>query len=89
MEYFPRIVQSVDELPEPIGLAVRRVQPEPCIGYIVVIPPQQYAVPGRFWWLNLPYNWRHTPHRTLIFGDEQLTIIAAPPDGTLSTTVIP
>lgn len=89
--YFLYPVQSLDDLPLPIGDAVRSHLPENLIRSIIVIPPQDYAIRRQDtrWTKNLPFRWRATPQRTLVFGDHQIVMVEAEKDGSINTLVIP
>jgi len=88
-EHFLVPVKSVDELPPPVCEAIRAVQPDSGIHQIVLIPPQEYPVFRVGWLRNLPFGWRKTPKRTLVFGDDQITLVEESPLDGLSTILIP
>jgi hypothetical protein len=89
--YFLYPVQSLDDLPMPIGEAIRPHLADDQIRSIIVIPPQDYAVRREEtrWKKNLPFRWRDTPQRTLVFGDRQLVMVEAEKNGDIHSLVIP
>ncbi|HVO68871.1 MAG TPA: hypothetical protein VMT24_02430 [Aggregatilineaceae bacterium] len=86
---FPTEVRSVGDLPEPVGEAIRRGQPEHSIWSIVRIPPHEYPVRRTAWGLELPFGWRTTPDRTLAFGEQEITAVEVDQHGILTVTPIP
>lgn len=88
--YFLYPVQSLDDLPAPINEAVRRHLSEAHVRAIIVIPPQDYAIRREIRrQKNLPFRWRVTPQRTLVFSDHQIVLVEAETNGDLHTLVIP
>jgi hypothetical protein len=86
---FPAEVRSVGDLPEPVGEAIRRRQPEHSIRHIIKIPSHEYPVRRSTWRLELPFGWRKTPERTLAFGDREITAVEVDYHGILTVTPIP
>ncbi len=82
-------VETVDELPGPVAAAVRQSQADQSIFGIVVIPPQEYPIRRIGWLGDLPFGWRVTPRRTVVFGERFVVIVDADRMGSLDTTVIP
>ncbi len=74
-ERFPRKVQALDELPGPVADAVLSQQPAESIRLIIVIPPGAYPVRRSIWGFELPFGWRRTPERTLVFGPDRFTLV--------------
>lgn len=74
-ERFPRKIQALAELPGPVADAVLSQQPAESIGLIIVIPPGSYPVRRSIWGFELPFGWRRTPERTLVFGPERFTLV--------------
>lgn len=89
VEHFLVPVASMDELPEPVQAAIRHCMPDSDICQMISIPPQQYPIWQSSWRRHLPFGWRKTPRRTLVFGQDLLVIVEAPPDAGLNTIVIP
>ncbi len=88
-EHFLVPIKSVDELAPPVSAAIRAVQPDSGIRRIILIPPQEYPTFRISWLRDLPFGWRKTPKRTLVFGDDQITLVEESPSGDLSTILIP
>lgn len=86
-DYFLYTVKRVDELPEPVRVALQ-AQPITGDSTIIVIPPQEYGVLRMNWLRILPFTRRTTPQRTLIISDEQIVIVEMADTG-LNTIVIP
>ena len=85
---FAKQVHSVNDLPLPVRDLIRQSQPDGSIQLIVTIPPDRYPVRRGNWALELPFGWRTTPERTVVFGQESITIAQANPQGELAATVI-
>ena len=89
-EYFSRVVDHLADLPHEIRAAFesdRSVEP---IRQIISIPPQRYHVPGESaWWRALTFGHRTTPHRTLLFQADQITLIEGLFEPKLQVIVIP
>ncbi|MBN1285531.1 MAG: hypothetical protein JXB47_09035 [Anaerolineae bacterium] len=84
MEYFARVVQTLDDLPAPIRDALAPYQAAERIGLLVFVPPQElfaaaYKQRFRRSWLE----WRWTPHRTLAFGADEITVVEGTTDDDL------
>jgi hypothetical protein len=80
---FPTPVRSLDDLPPDVRAVVqpRRAQPS-----ILRIPPGTYPIRRAVWGIELPFGWRRTPERFLLFGDDAITVIE--PDS-MTVTDIP
>jgi hypothetical protein len=89
IDHFLYRVESLDDLPEAVQAAIQQHQLSQSIQGIVVIPPQQYATRRASWLGDLPFGWRNTPRRTLVFGSEQLAVLAIDSRNRLTTTIIP
>ncbi|MBI5668216.1 MAG: hypothetical protein HZC41_09435 [Chloroflexi bacterium] len=90
IHYFLYPVRALDDLPAPVGDALRRHLAEADIRSIIVIPPQDYAIHREARWKkNLPFGWRMTPQRTLAFGSRQIVLVEADNNGAINTRVIP
>lgn len=78
-EFFPRLVEAMDELPAAVAQALTPYNVAEKLQHVVVIPPQQYpkdrADTRESWWRALPFLWRKTPHRTLLFDGAQIVVI--------------
>ncbi|MCC6612526.1 MAG: hypothetical protein IT320_03550 [Anaerolineae bacterium] len=83
---FPILVTSIGKLSASLQQAV---QPY-CSGetHIVRIPPGYY--PFRRMWgrLELPFGWRRTPERIMVFEPDAITIIESDPAGQVTTTTV-
>jgi hypothetical protein len=86
---FPTEVRSIGDLPEPVGEAIRQQQPGHSIWCIIRIPPHEYPVRRTTWRLELPFGWRTTPDRTLVFGEQEITAVEVDQHGILTVTPIP
>lgn len=77
---FPRKFQSVEDLPRPVAELVFQHLPPGVIRLIVTIPPGAYPIRRKMWGIELPFGWRQTPERTLIFGQDHFLMIDAARD---------
>jgi hypothetical protein len=84
-ELFPRIVHSLEELPEPMSDLLSQVR----FRQIIHLPSHSYPVRRTFWRFDLTLGWRRTPPRTLVFSDEQILIIEGLSADSLRTIEIP
>lgn len=93
INYFLYTVAAVDDLPPAVGAAIKQHLTDPDIEMIIVIPPQDYTVsssqPAHWWQQVLPFNWRHTPQRTLAFGGDKIVVVETLPDSAIKTILIP
>ncbi len=88
IEYFLYPVDSVSELPEPVQHEIAQLPPQ-SVHRMVVVPPQDFPVIRFKRFGNLPFGWRTTPKRVLIFGDQYTAIINSEPAGQITTITIP
>jgi hypothetical protein len=80
---------SLDHLPPRVGTAVRGRVSAQLIQGIIVIPPQEYPIRRIGWLRDLPFGWRVTPWRTVVFLSQQIVIVDENWNGTLGVTTIP
>ena len=73
---FLRIIHNIKELPPFLQDIVLHYNLDPSKEKIIYIPPQSYPIPNHFLFINLPYKWRITPYRLLVFKELALTIIS-------------
>lgn len=88
-EYFPRLVEARAELPAPLRDALDQAHPSWRPEEIVIIPPQRQVVRRWSRFRELPFGVHLTPHRTVVFGDEQITLVEEAPEGALRVWPIP
>lgn len=83
---FPMPVRGMDDLLPGVRAIVeqRRAQPS-----ILRIPPGAYPIRRAVWGLELPFGWRRTPERFLLFDQDAITVIEIDPSGNPITTDIP
>ena len=86
-QYFLRQVAAPEDLPPDIAALVRRHLPD--YEGIITIPPQDYPIPRLGWMRALPFAWRTTPARTLVFGPEYILIIESTSLWGPRTTLVP
>jgi hypothetical protein len=84
---FPTLVHSVEELPPSLQEMVLPYQSGETP--IVRIPPGHYPFPRTLWRFLLPFGWRRTPERIMVFEPETITVIESDPDGPVTATSIP
>lgn len=84
---FPTIVTSLEQLAAPLQEAIRPHYST--TSHMVRIPPGYY--PSRRMWgsLPLPFGWRQTPERILVFEPDAITIIESHAGDQVTTTVVP
>jgi hypothetical protein len=75
LELFPKTIRSIDELSGPVAEVIRRHQSVDSIRQMIAIPPGAYPVRRTVRGVELPFGWRKTPARTLVFGEHTLTVI--------------
>lgn len=73
-ERFLSLIRSVNDLAGPVAEAVRRHQPVDSIRQIIRIPPGEYPIYRSIWRYSLPFGWRKTPERVLVFGREAFSV---------------
>lgn len=88
-EQFPRRVHTIDELPEAVYGVLEQHHATHDLTKLIVIPPQQHLIPRTSWRRVLPFGWRWTPHRTLVFEDQQVLIIEGTRADAINTISIP
>lgn len=86
---FPTDVSSVDDLPGPVQAAVRQSQPDRLIRQIINIPAHDYLIQRHLWWFSLPFGWRRTPERVLVFGEDRITVVEPDKQGVPTPITIP
>lgn len=88
-DYFPFIVESVNQLPVRAAAAIRLHQSEPSIHSITVFPSQYHST-MHLGWLSGPwFGQRKTPRRTVVLGDHQAIIVEVDRGGQQTTRIIP
>jgi hypothetical protein len=86
-ERFPTLVRSVEGLSLPLRAAVLPYQSG--ASYIIRIPPGRYPFQRTMWRFVLPFGWRRTPERIMVFDPDAITIIESDPAGDVTTTSVP
>ncbi len=81
---FPERVKAVEDLPPATAAVVLQHVPAAAVQGILALPPQSYPFRRASRWRMLPFGWRDTPHRTLVFTPDALLIVEVEPDGTLA-----
>jgi hypothetical protein len=56
---------------------------------MLLIPPGVYPVRRAAWGLGLPFGWRRTPERILVFGEHTLTVSEVDQELTAAVTIVP
>jgi hypothetical protein len=85
-ERFPTLLGSIEDV-RPGARAVveqRRAQLP-----ILRIPPGAYPFQRRVWGVELPFGWRRTPERILLFDPNMITVIETDLSGQTTVTDIP
>lgn len=75
LDRFPKMIRSIETISVPVAEVIRQHQSVDSIPYMIVIPPGAYPVPRTAWGFALPFGWRKTPERTLVFGQDTLMVI--------------
>lgn len=88
IEYFLYPVEAVSELPEPVQREIAKLPPQ-AVHKMVVVPPQDFPIIRFKRFGDLPFGWRKTPKRVLIFGDQYVAVINSEPTGQITTVTIP
>lgn len=88
-ERFPEAIGSVDELPAPIADGILQSQPAGSIREIIRIPPGSYPMRRTIWGFELPFGWRQTPERILVFGEHAVTVMEIEQATITATTSVP
>ena len=83
---FPMKVSGVEDLPPQVRAALHHPSDPRSI---LRIPSGAYPIRRTVWFVELPFGWRRTPERFLVFGDTVLTVIEIEPGGIVTTTDIP
>jgi hypothetical protein len=83
---FPMPVRSLDDLPPGARAIVQQRRTPPSM---LRIPPGAYPFRRAVWGVELPFGWRRTPERILLFDQEMITVIEVDPQGNTTTTEIP
>lgn len=65
-------VRASEDLPPAVRSIVQSFNPPPSI---LRIPSGAYPIPRRIWRINLPFGWRFTPERFVLFNPDKITII--------------
>ncbi|MBZ0321424.1 MAG: hypothetical protein K8L91_33740 [Anaerolineae bacterium] len=86
-QQFPTLVTSVAKLSAPLQEAIR---PHCSDTSHIVRIPSGYNTSRRMWGgVRLPFRWRQTPERILIFDPDTIRIIESHPAGRVTTTAVP
>jgi hypothetical protein len=88
IDRFLEVVDSAEQLPAVYRDEFRRLSAQP-IHRIILCPPQEFPVRRIGWLGDLPFGWRLTPQRVLIFGDYYITVMTLEGQGVASTIHIP
>jgi hypothetical protein len=83
---FPTPIHAMDDLPPGVRALL---QPHRTPPSILCIPPGAYPVRRTVWGVELPFGWRRTPERFLLFDQATITVIENDPQGNMTTTDIP
>jgi hypothetical protein len=83
---FPVPIHAMDDLPPGVR---DLVQPRRTPPAILRIPPGAYPIRRTVWGIELPFGWRRTPERFLLFDQETITIVESDPLGNITATDIP
>jgi hypothetical protein len=87
IHYFLYRVPAVDDLPPPVAALVRRHLHD--YDGIVAVPPQDYPIVRTGWRRALPFTWRTTPARTLVFGRQRILMVEAAPGAEPQAIIVP
>lgn len=71
---FLKIVASIQELPQEFAEAILKKLPKDKVQKVVWIPPYEYPIVRMFWRITLPFNWRMTPPRAIVFAEKNILI---------------
>lgn len=86
-QLFPTLVTSVETLSAPLQEALRpHCSTE---SHIVRIPPGYYPFRRAVGKIHLPFGWRQTPERLLVFDPDAIIVIESNPAGLVTTTPVP
>ena len=88
LDRFLDIVDTPEQLPVALRDEFER-QPAQPIHRILLCPPQEFPVRRVGWLGDLPFGWRLTPQRVLVFGDYHITVISREASGNPTTINIP
>lgn len=86
-EHFLREIETLADLPEPVRAVIQQNMIRS--RRIIYVPSQAYPIQHSKFLLKLPFQWRRTPQRTLVFGDEQILIVDGLTQESLQTYTIP
>jgi len=86
---FPERVKALEDLPPATAAVVLQHVPASAVQSILTLPPQSYPIGRSTRWRILPFGWRVTPHRTLIFTPDEMLIVEVEPAGSLAARRIP
>ncbi len=88
VDRFPYCYSHLGELPQPVADKVREANGDAGVIGIIHLPPQERSSTfiGRF---GLRFLWHDTPTWTMVFGEQQLTLVSRDSDGQMVTYVIP
>jgi hypothetical protein len=84
---FPMPVYSAEELSPLLRAKMPPYQPGET--HIIRIPPGYYPFQRAMWRFKLPFGWRRTPERIMVFEPDAITIIESDPDGLVTATSVP
>ncbi|MCC7447190.1 MAG: hypothetical protein IT324_07225 [Anaerolineae bacterium] len=88
IDYFLYPVEAVSEIPEPMQREIAQLPPQ-AVHKMVIVPPQDFPIIRFKRFADLPFGWRKTPKRVLIFGDQYVGAINSEPTGLITTVTIP
>jgi hypothetical protein len=88
IDRFLEVVDSAEQLPAVYRDEFRRLAEQP-IHRIILCPPQEFPVRRIGWLGDLPFGWRLTPQRVLVFGDCHITVMTLESQGMVSAIHIP
>lgn len=89
LERFPRIIQTLDDLPAPLVDSVRQHRSADAIQCTIYVPPGRYPFRRTLWRFELPFGWRRTPARALLIGERTITVIEVEPELAPVVTTVP
>ena len=82
-------VASLDDLPPVIAAAIRQHTTAAAIQSLLVLPPQSYPLYRARRWRILPFGWRVTPERVLVFTPEALFVAEPDAAGHVAMRAVP
>ncbi len=86
---FPERVKALEDLPPATAAVVLQQVPAAAVQSILTLPPQSYPIGRSTRWRILPFGWRVTPHRTLVFTPDALLVVELERAGGLTARRIP